>query len=173
VDPLTRAAHRAGEGDGAALATFVRLSQPDVWRLCAHLIGRADADDLTQDVYLRAIPALPRFRGDSSARTWLLAIARRVAADHIGKLQRARRIDHAVAHARPLTATSDAGGRIALGMLVDALSNDRREAFVLTQILGLSYAEAAEVCECEIGTIRSRVSRARAELIDKANSATG
>ena len=173
MDALTAAALRAGAGDDAALVTFVRLSQPDVWRLCAHLIGRAEADDLTQDVYLRAIPALPRFRGDSSARTWLLAIARRVAADHIAKLQRHRRIEAAVEHARPATETPDPGGRITLDMLVDSLTEDRRDAFVLTQALGLSYAEAAEVCGCEIGTIRSRVARARAELIEQANSAVG
>jgi RNA polymerase sigma-70 factor (ECF subfamily) len=58
-------------------------------------------------------------------------------------------------------------------MLVGALSDDRREAFVLTQMLGLSYAEAAEVCGCEIGTIRSRVSRARADLIEQAAAGTG
>lgn len=173
MDALTRAALRAGEGDEAALASFVRLSQPDVWQLCRHLIGRDDADDVTQDVYLKAIPALPRFRGDSSARTWLLAITRRAAADHIGKLQRNRRNQDAVEHVRPATETPDHAGRIALESLVEALSDDRRDAFVLTQILGLSYAEAAEVCDCEVGTIRSRVARARAELIEQANQATG
>jgi RNA polymerase sigma-70 factor (ECF subfamily) len=53
-----------------------------------------------------------------------------------------------------------------LTALLPALDGDRREAFVLTQIVGLSYAEAAEVCDCPVGTIRSRVARARAELIN-------
>ena len=47
-----------------------------------------------------------------------------------------------------------------------ALGDDRRSAFVLTQVIGLSYAEAAEVCEVPVGTIRSRVARARADLLD-------
>jgi RNA polymerase sigma-70 factor (ECF subfamily) len=49
--------------------------------------------------------------------------------------------------------------------LVAALEPERREAFVLTQVVGLSYAEAAEVCACPVGTIRSRVARARADLV--------
>ena len=52
-----------------------------------------------------------------------------------------------------------------LRTLVDDLDADRREAFVLTQVLDLSYAEAAEVCGCPVGTIRSRVARAREDLI--------
>lgn len=171
MDDLTRAAVRAAAGDDAALATFVRLSQPDVWRLCAHLVSRDEADDVTQDVYLRAIPALSRFRGDSSARTWLLAIARRCAADHIDANRRRRRN-----HDAAVTTTADVlrrgepdpAGRIALDALVDSLGPERRDAFVLTQLLGLSYAEAAEVCGCEIGTIRSRVARARIELVEAA-----
>lgn len=176
MDPLTRAAQRAGAGDDAALATFVRLSQPDVWRFCAHLAGRDEADDLTQDVYLRAIPALGRFRGEASAKTWLLAIARRCVADHIGQAQRRRRIQAAYTDANAAFVAdgeADHAGRVALDALVASLSDDRREAFVLTQVLGLSYAEAAEVCRCEIGTIRSRVARARSELIEQADAATG
>lgn len=54
----------------------------------------------------------------------------------------------------------------AVADLLDRLDPDRREAFVLTQLLGLSYAEAAEVAGCPVGTIRSRVARARADLVD-------
>jgi RNA polymerase sigma-70 factor (ECF subfamily) len=63
--------------------------------------------------------------------------------------------------------------------LLDRLDADRREAFALTQLLGLSYAEAAEVVACPVGTIRSRVARARSDLIDaladdtRAEEATG
>ena len=176
MDAMTRAALRAGQGDDAALASFGRLSQPDVWRFCAHLGGRDNADDLTQEVYLRAIPALSRFRGDASAMTWLLAIARRCAADFIGAAQWRRRLQAAVTDAAAPylpAGESDHAGRVALDALVASLSEDRREAFVLTQLLGMSYAEAAEVCSVEIGTIRSRVARARAELIEQANAATG
>ena len=54
---------------------------------------------------------------------------------------------------------------VLLGQLVAALDPDRREAFVLTQVLDLSYAEAAQVCGCPVGTIRSRVARAREHLV--------
>jgi RNA polymerase sigma-70 factor (ECF subfamily) len=50
-------------------------------------------------------------------------------------------------------------------LLLDGLDPDRREAFVLTQLIGLSYAEAADVCGCPVGTIRSRVARARDDLV--------
>ncbi|MGH3584780.1 MAG: sigma factor-like helix-turn-helix DNA-binding protein, partial [Pseudonocardia sp.] len=54
---------------------------------------------------------------------------------------------------------------VLLGQLVDALDPERREAFVLTQMLDLSYAAAAQVCGCPVGTIRSRVARAREDLV--------
>ena len=57
-------------------------------------------------------------------------------------------------------------GLAAVGDLLTRLDADRREAFVLTQVVGLSYAEAAEVAGCPVGTIRSRVARARADLVD-------
>ena len=61
MEELTALALAAGAGDRVALASFVRRTQADVWRFCAHLNGRAEADDLTQETYLRAIPALLRF----------------------------------------------------------------------------------------------------------------
>jgi RNA polymerase sigma-70 factor (ECF subfamily) len=77
-DDATAAALAAQDGDPAAAARFVRATQADVWRLCANLGDRAEADDLTQETFFRAFRALPRFAGRSSARTWLLA--RRAAA---------------------------------------------------------------------------------------------
>ena len=65
----------------------------------------------------------------------------------------------------PATAARDVGEGVALRALLAELDPDRREAFVLTQVVGLSYAEAAEVCGCPVGTIRSRVARARDHLV--------
>ena len=168
VDDLTRLALAAAGGDRVATTAFVRQTQPDVWRLCARLGDRADADDLTQEVYLRALPALARFRGDSSVRTWLLQITRHVCADHVRRRTRSRallgrltqRHDPTDAVAAPRT------GEIELDEAIAGLDPDRRAAFVLTQVTGLTYAEAAEVCEVPVGTIRSRVARARADLLD-------
>ena len=158
VDELTRLATSAGGGDRVALAAFVRRTQPEVWRLCRHLVGPALADDVTQDTYLRAIPALPGFRAEASARTWLLGIARRAAADAIRREQRRRRLG-----LRRGADVPDPAGAVAVEALLAPLDADRREAFVLTQLLGLSYAEAAEVADVAVGTIRSRVARAAEE----------
>lgn len=165
IDDVTRLALAARDGDRGAFATFVARSQADVWRLCAHLVDRQTADDLTQDTYLRAASSLRRFRGDASARTWLLAIARAACADEIRRRTR-RRALQARLDARPSAAPGpSSAGTVELDLLLGALDPDRRAAFVLTQILGLSYHEAAAVCGCPVGTIRSRVARARADLI--------
>lgn len=169
MDDLTRLALAAGDGDRHALASFVRASQGEVWRLCAHLVDRQSADDLTQEVYLRAVPALARFRGESSARTWLLTIARRTCADSLRRTIRQRRLTERLQMTTTedqLVTPGDAGssGHELEGLLL-GLDLDRRSAFVMTQLLGMSYAEVAEVCDVPVGTIRSRVSRARADLL--------
>jgi RNA polymerase sigma-70 factor (ECF subfamily) len=159
-DEVTLAALRARRGDAAAATAFVRATQADVWRLCAHLGDPRSADDLAQDTYARAFASLHRFLGRSSARTWVLSIARRVCADAIRGAQRDRRA--------PLVrerVAGDVADSVAVRALVSELDQERREAFVLTQLLGLSYAEAADVCSCPVGTIRSRVARARADLV--------
>jgi RNA polymerase sigma-70 factor (ECF subfamily) len=167
VDELTRMALAAASGDRAAVAAFVRRTQPEVWRVCARLGDRADADDLTQEVYLRALPALDRFRADASARTWLLQIARHVCADHVRRVGRGRRLAERLARRERLDAAeAPRTGEVELDEAVAALDPDRRTAFVLTQVAGLSYAEAAEVCNVPVGTIRSRVARARADLLE-------
>ena len=79
----TALALAGGAGDRTALAAFIRATQRDVYRFVGHLCERDEAEDLTQETYLRALRALPGFAGRSSARTWLLSIARRVAADQI------------------------------------------------------------------------------------------
>ncbi|MGH9118553.1 MAG: sigma-70 family RNA polymerase sigma factor [Acidimicrobiales bacterium] len=169
VDELTSLALAAGGGDRAALASFVRTTQADVWRLCAHLSDRDQADDLTQEVYLRAIPALGRFRGEAPARLWLLSIARRTCADGVRRRRRYRGLVDRLRASERDTARAPAGadplGHIAIDALVRTLPTERRDAFVLTQVLGLSYGEAARVCSCPVGTIRSRVARARGDLI--------
>lgn len=168
MDELTSLARAAGRGDRAALARLVRQTQGDVWRLCAHLVDPASADDLAQDTYLRAIPALRGFRGEAPARTWLLAIARRACAAEISARSRDRRLAARVAAMpRGTLAQSPAepGAQAAADDLLSALEPDRRAAFILTQVLGCSYAEAAVICDCPIGTIRSRVARARDDLV--------
>lgn len=101
-------------------------------------VSRHLAEDAAQDTYLRAIRALPAYRGEAAARAWSLSIARRAAVDAVRAAVRRRRLDRLVA---------------------------ARTGFVLTQLLAFDYAGAAAVCGCPIGTIRSRVARACDELI--------
>lgn len=160
---ITESALRAGAGDRAAAERFVAATRQQVYRLLCRLADHRVAADLTQETYLRAFAALPRFAGRAPARLWLLAIARRVAADHLRS--RGRRPPEAVAAKVASERVPGHDRLVVLWALLEELQPDRREAFVLTQVAGLSYAEAAEVCGCAVGTIRSRVFRARVELV--------
>jgi len=171
MDPLTADLLAAQSGDRLAFAAVVRTAQADVWRLCAHLVDRSEADDLTQETFVRVVRALPGFRGDASARTWILAIARRACADALRRTVRTRRRDAAASTLDGDATVSDTPDRAIVDALLAALDLDQRAAFVLTQLHGLSYAEAAEVCGVPIGTIRSRVARARMALVESVRAA--
>ncbi|MGH3821763.1 MAG: sigma-70 family RNA polymerase sigma factor [Pseudonocardiaceae bacterium] len=171
----TALALAAGAGDRDSLAAFIRATQRDVYRFLSHLCDHDEAEDLAQETYLRALRALPSFAGRSSARTWLLAIARHVAADQIRRrLTRPRTTTvedwDTVVAGSPAHRRSGFDEGILLRELVAGLEPGRRDAFILTQVLGLDYAAAAEVCDCPIGTIRSRVARAREDLIRAMNA---
>ena len=171
VDHLTRLLIAARDGDRVALERFVAETQADVWRMCRYLGDVQYADDLAQETYERAIGSIHRFRGDGTARGWLLTIARRTCVDHTRRAGRRRRLDRAVLD--NTTAGSldgsliapDMSGRVDLDDVLAHLDDDRRSAFVLTQVLGMQYDEVAEVLDCPIGTVRSRVARARHDLV--------
>ena len=166
MDALTRTLLDAQRGDRAALERFVRATQHDVASLCRYLGDPDSADDLVQETYQRAFASLHRFRATGPAKHWLLTIARRTCADGTRRRARRRRLDQRVANLaheleeRPL----DSSG-VELDELLLLLDDDRRAAFVLTQLNGLRYDEAATVLDVPIGTIRSRVSRAREQLL--------
>jgi RNA polymerase sigma-70 factor (ECF subfamily) len=173
VDERTHLLIAAREGDHDALAELVNGLLPHVWRFCASMVGPADADDAAQETFVRVWRSATTFRAESAAMTWVLAIARRVCID----LAKRRNAD-----VRPLAGADapdprDHAAAQALDDLIARLAPDRRAAFVLTQVLGLSYEQAAQVCGCPVGTIRSRVARARADLFaaaaDPPASATG
>ncbi|MEU4147665.1 sigma-70 family RNA polymerase sigma factor [Streptomyces parvulus] len=176
---ITTWALSARGGDPEAVERFVRALQRDVRRFVGYLSADPQAaDDLAQDTFLRALGSLHRFEGRSSARVWMLSIARRAVID-----------SYRYASARPRLADTDdwqaAAERaqerglpgfedgVALSELLDALPAERREAFVLTQLLGLPYAEAAELSGCPVGTVRSRVARARAALLRSLHDSEG
>ncbi len=158
---LRRVVAAAQEGEPAAIDQLVRATQPAVWRLCSALGSYGEVEDLVQETYLRALRSLPRYRGEASPTVWLLAVARNVCADHVRRRQRQRRLIDRVIERTDRSAPPSASGA---ELLLDQLDDDRRLAFVLTQTMGLSYEEAARIAACPIGTIRSRVARARADL---------
>ncbi|MBD9722519.1 sigma-70 family RNA polymerase sigma factor [Streptomyces sp. ID-01-6.2a] len=178
-ESITSWALAARGGDPDAVEKFVRALHRDVIRYVTHLgADPQNAEDLAQDTFLRALGSLHRFEGRSSARSWLLSIARRAVIDSIRYAAARPRLSdtddwQAVADR---TQSRDLPGfdeGIALAELLAALPDERREAFVLTQLLGLPYEEAARVSRCPIGTVRSRVARARGSLIESLYNAVG
>ena len=170
-DTVTELALAAGRGDRDAANAFIRATQRDVWRFLVYLAGATDAEDLTQETFVRALGSAHRFTARSHARTWLLAIARRVAADHFRAAATRPKIAsdadwQAAADERGTPGLPGIDDTVSINLAVRTLAGDRRDAFVLTQVLGLGYAEAAQVCGCPVGTIRSRVARARRELVE-------
>jgi RNA polymerase sigma-70 factor (ECF subfamily) len=137
-----------------------------VARLVTAVAGHDLAEDAAQDAYLRAIRALPAYRGEASARTWLLSIARRAAVDAVRGASRRRRLARTLAARADMRTIEVSLGDSALSeQMLARLDSDRRTAFVLTQLLGFDYAGAAAICDCPVGTIRSRVARAREQLV--------
>lgn len=164
MDELTVLALRAKAGDRSALQRFVAVTRPDVVRLCSYLGRPCDPEDLTQETFERALGSLHRFRGDGPARGWLLSIARRVCVDATRRRGRQRRLAERVGG--QATEHHVDGSWVEVTDILGLLDDDRREAFVLTQFVGLSYEETASVLDIPIGTVRSRVARARVQLIE-------
>ena len=144
------------------MAELVRRTQPDVWRLCSALGSRGEEEDLVQETYLQAIRSAPRYRGDAPVRSWLLSISRNVCADHVRRRDRQRRLIRRII---PTVFEHSVISDSSVEQLLAGIDPDRREAFALTQVLGFTYDEAAEILRCPVGTIRSRVARARADLL--------
>ena len=164
-DALTALALDARRGDEHAATELARATYPQVWRMLVVLADRRVAEDLAQETYVRVFRSLPGFRAESTVRAWVLAIARRVAADHLRSARTRPRTDPALAvDDVRLADTGDLAESVSLRDLLEQLEPERRTAFALTQLVGLSYAETAVVCRCPVGTIRSRVARARDDL---------
>ncbi len=166
---LTLLALAARDGASADVEAFARAMYADVRRFLAYLTDTQSADDLTQETFVRALRSLPRFAGKSSARAWLLSIARRVAVDGF-RAARARPVaadladwQAAAERCQPRDLPGSQDG-LELAELLAEVPAERRRAFVLTQVLGLHYTEAADLLGCPVGTVRSRVARARHQL---------
>jgi RNA polymerase sigma-70 factor (ECF subfamily) len=167
IDELTL--RRAQRGDQRAWRDLIaRFQQPVfslIWRLLA---GRARhrVEDLTQETFVRVLRALPRFdpSGPASLSTWILTIATRLALNELRRPEPAALEDEPLANDRT---DADAerrrlGAAIATG--VAALPDSQRAVLVLREYHDLDYAEIADVLELDVGTVKSRLSRARGAL---------
>ena len=160
-DPDPRTLARAREGDLDAFEDLVRQFQADVWCFANHLTrDRALADDVTQDAFLRAYRFLGSFRGDAKFTSWLFRIVRNCAMDSL----RSRK--SYLAKEPPLPApASNPETRAELQAALRGISDDHREPFLLIEVFGLSYQEAADVLGLKVGTVKSRMHRARLSLV--------
>jgi len=163
VDLLTSTALKARDGDRVALEGLMRLVQGDVWRLCKYMVDAQSADDLAQDALIKMIGSLHRVTAEHNVRAWTLGIARHTCLDEIRRRQRRRKLQKDYEGTRPVLVSAE-DSSLDIRELIARIDVDRRDAFVLTQLVGLSYEEVAEMCECPIGTVRSRVARARLDL---------
>jgi RNA polymerase sigma-70 factor (ECF subfamily) len=163
MDLLTSTALKARDGDRVALEGLMRLVQGDVWRLCKYMVDAQSADDLAQDALIKMIGSLHRVTAEHNVRAWTLGIARHTCLDEIRRRQRRRKLQKDYEGTRPVLVSAE-DSSLDIRELIAHIDVDRRDAFVLTQLVGLSYEEVAEMCECPIGTVRSRVARARLDL---------
>jgi RNA polymerase sigma-70 factor, ECF subfamily len=174
LDDVTLA--RAQRGEGAAFAQLVKWHEGAIWsylwRMLGPAAGRAQVEDLFQETFLGVHRALPRFSPTGPARlsTWIFGIATRVA------LHR-RRTLHREVVANPAAEPSDGGSQAerlermammpALLRALAELSPDHRAVFVLREFHDLDYDELARALHVDVGTVRSRLHRARAHLRGK------
>lgn len=156
----------ARKGDARAFESLVRAYQADVWRLCLHLMGNpSQADDVTQDAFVRVFRFLPRYRGDSKFSTWVFAIARNCALDELRKTKR-RQLLFERAHMQRQVVQVEQSTTVEVRDALAALSLELREPIVLIDMLGESYRDAANVLGVPEGTVKSRVHRGRSQLAE-------
>lgn len=159
-------AQAARKGDRRAFERLARECQPAVWRYALSVVHDQElADEIAQETWARAVRSIKRFRGDSAVTTWLIAIERRVIADVLEALRKRPPLkaddDQVVAEAEEFPSAS-----VEIGVLLNDLPAEMRDAIVLTQVVGLPYEEAATALGVKTGTVKSRVFRARELLVD-------
>lgn len=159
-DPDPRTIARARRGDVGAFEELVRGYQGDVYRFAYHLTrNRSVAEDVTQEAFLRAYRFLGSYRGEAKFSSWLFRIARNCAMDAL----RRQSAQVGKEHPAPQPAT-DPVARAELEAAMRSITDDHREPFLLIEVFGLSYREAADVLGLPVGTVKSRMHRARLAL---------
>lgn len=172
VDELAR---RAAGGDEDAFAQLVGLHEKKVYGLALRMCGNPeDAADAAQEAFLAAWKGLPRFRGEAGFSTWLYRLTSNAAIDHLRRVKRQRGEVSLDGGGPGLDAVDDAPSpqaqaeatelREAVAEGLSMLSEDHRQALLLRELRGLSYEEIASELRVDLGTVKSRISRARGSL---------
>ncbi len=178
-EPEPDTIRRAQAGDLRAFESLVRAYQGDAWRFAYHLTrNRAAADDVTQEAFVRAFRAIASYRGEWKFTAWLLRIVRNCAIDVHRRARREERLLGEVVAALPRdrrpggseggsTGVPGSGSedRLRIAQALRDLPEVLREPFVVIEVLGFSYAEAATILSVKVGTLKSRMHRARAHLM--------
>ncbi len=162
LDAIVRACVR---GDQQAMASLYDRCSNRVYALMVRIVGRQDADDLTQDVFLQMFRKLGQFNGQSKLETWLYRLATNEALQHLRQRKR-----HAAGPLLsepvvndPSPATNSEESELLEGAIL-SLEPELRAVLILKEQEGLSYAEIASIVEIPEGTVGSRLNRARKEL---------
>jgi RNA polymerase sigma-70 factor (ECF subfamily) len=166
---------RLRAGDATAFEELVITYQHRVFGVALRMLGNAaEAQEVAQEAFVRAHRGLGDFRGEAKLSTWLYAITSRLCLTRLGSGERrlARQGEEALlrladASPRPDAALEHSELEAALQRAIAELPEDRRIVVVLRDLEGLSYEEIAQVLDLELGTVRSRLHRARADLKDK------
>lgn len=164
---------RAKTGDVDAFEILVKRYRNEVFALSYHFVrNREQAWDVSQEVFIKAHNALGRFRGDASFKTWLMRITANQCKDYLKKrrletvsFDDSRLAEDAPSHVLPPDRSLEAreiGEAVQKAM--DKLSHKHRTAFILREFEGLSYEDMAQVMNCSIGTVMSRLHHARKKL---------
>ena len=176
TDPDQPLVQAALGGDLQAFERLVERHRDVVFRVAARFAGSDDqAEDITQDTFLRAFHRLERYRGEAPFRTWLLTIAHNTSVTYVTQTGRraaqpldAIQEDIAVSVARGGPAEQlERRERLArLDTKIKGLSRGHRAVLVLRDIEGLSYEEIARVTDTPLGSVKARLHRAREEFVD-------
>lgn len=172
---------RVQNGDKKAFDLLVLKYQQKIINLVSRFVrNQSDAHDVTQEAFLKAYRALPKFRGDSAFYTWIYRIAVNTAKNYLAvQSRRPSGVDMDISEIEQIqgdTALKDNATpeslvlrdeiQATVARAIEELPEDLKVAISLRELEGLSYEEIADVMECPIGTVRSRIFRAR-EAIDK------
>ena len=165
----------AAGGDTEAFERLVRTYENKIYHLALRMCGSADeAADIAQEAFLAAWRGLPSFRGEANFATWLYRLTSNAAIDYLRRQRKQRGelslddeelgLDAVDAGPGPQDAAEGEEVRSAVAAGLGALSEGHRQVLVLRELQGLSYEEIAAVLAVDLGTVKSRISRARSAL---------